>query len=45
MAVPSRLPHDMDFRVPDLRMVPLDDPQNRFGAGHENVTAVPHEVE
>jgi hypothetical protein len=25
--------------------VPLDDPQSRFGAGHQNIATVPQEVE
>jgi hypothetical protein len=39
------LVHGKYYRLPGMDMVPLDDPQSRFGAGHQNNAAVLQEVE
>jgi hypothetical protein len=39
------LVHDKYYRLEGVHTVPLDDPQSRFGAGHQNITAVLQEAE
>jgi len=39
------LVHDKYYRLPGVHTVPLDDPQSRFGAGHQNIASVLQEVE
>jgi hypothetical protein len=39
------LVHDKYYRLEGVHTVPLTDPQSRFGAGHQNITAVLQEVE
>jgi tetratricopeptide (TPR) repeat protein len=39
------LVHDKYYRLDGVHTVPLTDPQSRFGAGHQNITAVLQEVE
>jgi len=39
------LVHDKYYRLEGVHTVPLDDPQSRFGAGHQNTAAVLQEVE
>ncbi len=39
------LVHDKYYRLPGVYTVALTDPQSRFGAGHQNITAVFAELE
>jgi hypothetical protein len=39
------LVHDEYYRLPGVDTVPLPDPGSHFGAGHQNINAVLHEVD